>query len=388
MKNKGFLRAFVIFSIFSLVLLSAFSKTENLKIYSEERSNGIDIYADNNAFIPIWVEVEFEKIENLKSSVSLPFASVVGAKKSKVLLISLDVKDRKKGYSLQYTTSYVWGDPEGVSPDKSHLYLFPFEHGKKCELTQGYKGKFSHFDEQTYSLDFVMKVGTPITAARDGIVVEVKEDSKKGGSNESFAEYGNYILIYHKDGTFADYVHLKKNGAAVKAGDRVKAGDVIGYSGNTGWSTGPHLHFSVSIPKKEGFLDSIPVKFLNYNGKGVSPEAGGFYYSFHPGKKKFEIKLGKNITNNTYKNYTKPCPKTGKVIIDTERIDNTFVLFIENGYNGKITASVKFKLKNLVTSMKSPVSIEVPPLSKVFLCFLRLKDPLKGYSYNYSLECE
>ena len=98
---------------------------------------------------------------------------------------------------------------------------------------------------KTHALDFTMEIGTPICAARDGLILFVKENSNKGGKTFKFQEYGNNITIYHEDGTMANYFHIKKGGSKVKEGDRVKAGDVIALSGNTGWSSGPHLHFQV-----------------------------------------------------------------------------------------------------------------------------------------------
>jgi murein DD-endopeptidase MepM/ murein hydrolase activator NlpD len=61
---------------------------------------------------------------------------------------------------------------------------------------------------------------------------------------EECNKYTNYITIMHSDGTFGVYAHIKYNGSKCKLGDYVKKGDVIAYSGNTGWSNGPHLHFA------------------------------------------------------------------------------------------------------------------------------------------------
>ena len=97
-------------------------------------------------------------------------------------------------------------------------------------------------------------------AARDGIVIAIKEDSNKGCKSRKCQSLANYLLIYHDDGTFGSYVHLKKNGAKVKEGDKVKAGDIVGLSGNTGWSSGPHLHFEVYIPEMNK-RHSVKTKF-------------------------------------------------------------------------------------------------------------------------------
>ena len=82
-------------------------------------------------------------------------------------------------------------------------------------------------------IDIGVDAGTPVRAAMEGMISEV-------GYNSSF---GNYILIYHHAGWMTLYGHLQST--AVKEGQRVAQGQRIAYSGNTGYSTGPHLHFSV-----------------------------------------------------------------------------------------------------------------------------------------------
>ncbi|MDB4534797.1 M23 family metallopeptidase [Vicingaceae bacterium] len=112
-----------------------------------------------------------------------------------------------------------------------------------------------------------MEEGTSVCAARDGIVLSVKEDSDRHGKTIKYIDYGNYVTIYHKDGSMADYFHIKKNGSKVKVGDKVVAGQVIALSGNTGWSSGPHLHFQVYGFDEDMELKSIPTKFKVEGGK-------------------------------------------------------------------------------------------------------------------------
>ena len=114
-----------------------------------------------------------------------------------------------------------------------------------------------------------MNKGTSVCAARDGIVLEIKQDSDKHGKTSKYQEYGNYITIYHNDGTMADYFHLQKNGSKVKKGDKVVAGQVIALSGNTGWSSGPHLHFQVYCFDENMEVKTIPTKFKQEKGKSV-----------------------------------------------------------------------------------------------------------------------
>lgn len=130
-----------------------------------------------------------------------------------------------------------------IKEDTSFVYTLPFEKDKKHLLAQGYFSHFSH--KERAALDFKMKRGTPVCAARDGVVVRVKEDGDKGGWNKKYRPYGNVIVIQHADGSRAGYWHLQYNGALVNMGDSIKQGQVIGLSGKTGYTLFPHLHFIV-----------------------------------------------------------------------------------------------------------------------------------------------
>jgi murein DD-endopeptidase MepM/ murein hydrolase activator NlpD len=122
-----------------------------------------------------------------------------------------------------------------------------------------------------------MPVGTPVRAARGGLVVKVRDTSDMGGAHASFACYSNYVLVRHDDGTLGQYCHLKKGGVQVREGDHVTEGDMIALSGNTGFSSGPHLHFSVYKIKNGNERESIPVKFKTAEAQAVTLRAGSRY---------------------------------------------------------------------------------------------------------------
>jgi murein DD-endopeptidase MepM/ murein hydrolase activator NlpD len=130
-----------------------------------------------------------------------------------------------------------------IKDDTSYVYAMPFESGKAHFLVQGYFGKFSH--KERAALDFKMKKGTKVLAAREGVVTRVKEDSDKGGWNKKYRQYGNNIVILHPDNSRSGYWHIKKDGALVNVGDTVQKGQQIAWSGNTGYTAFPHLHFIV-----------------------------------------------------------------------------------------------------------------------------------------------
>jgi murein DD-endopeptidase MepM/ murein hydrolase activator NlpD len=123
------------------------------------------------------------------------------------------------------------------------VYALPYEKGRSFLIVQGYFGVFSH--QERAALDFKMKRGTKICAAREGVVVRVKEDSDKGGLNKKYRSDGNNIVIQHPDRSRAGYWHLQKDGALVNVGDTVRKGQPIALSGKTGYASTPHLHFLV-----------------------------------------------------------------------------------------------------------------------------------------------
>lgn len=123
----------------------------------------------------------------------------------------------------------------------TYVYELPFKEGATHKVVQGYGGMFSH--KHKAALDFGMSEGTPIYAAREGVVYSFKDHSNEGGLSVS-EKKANYIIIRHSDGSFGCYWHLQKNGVAVKKG-MVGKGQLIGYSGSTGFVLRPHLHFAV-----------------------------------------------------------------------------------------------------------------------------------------------
>ena len=149
--------------------------------------------------------------------------------------------------------------------DTSYVYALPYEKGTSHLLIQGYYSAFSH--KHRAALDFKMKRGTTVLAARDGVVVRAREDNNKGGWNRKYRQFANYLIIEHADGTRAGYWHLQQNGVLVNPGDTVKQGQPIALSGKTGYSATPHLHFMV-WSTRNGQWQQVPTRFNTVSGPG------------------------------------------------------------------------------------------------------------------------
>ena len=167
--------------------------------------------------------------------------------------------------------------------DDSCAYLLPYGATSGFRVTQGYNGAYSHSGPDQYAIDFKMPAGTRVHAARAGVVVKVKDDSDSGGPNRKFESCANYILIRHQDGTVANYAHLQKSGSRVKTGQNVNAGECIALSGNTGFTSGPHLHFSVFKTRADGGgRQSIPVRFRTADASAITLAEGRTYKPCSP----------------------------------------------------------------------------------------------------------
>ena len=146
--------------------------------------------------------------------------------------------------------------PPARYPPRAYRYPLPWRGGP-FRLTQGPNGTFSHTDSKSrYAMDIAMPEGTPIIAARSGMVVKTENEQVGRGNDAS----GNFVRVRHDDGSEAVYLHLKQGSVSVRVGQRVAVGNPLGLSGNTGNSSGPHLHFVVQRATEAGLV-SIPYEF-------------------------------------------------------------------------------------------------------------------------------
>ena len=149
-------------------------------------------------------------------------------------------------------------------------YFYPVDISK---FKINYKDSPAHKGRLKYSVDFIVPQGTPVYAAAKGEIVWIRNNSKKGGPFKKYWLKGNRIVIKHKNKEYTAYEHLKYKSSLVKLGDNVKKGQLIAYSGNTGYSFCPHLHFEVfhnpCKDKSEGetlqisWLSRGKIKFLS-----------------------------------------------------------------------------------------------------------------------------
>jgi len=226
----------------------------------------------NDCYGPVEVRVALSEARNIRSDRPPSFSVTLPARSSREL-VRLRRADPRQGFRYALSHTLVPGDPQA-----RHLpprpYLPPVPAGQRFPISQAFHGALTHGHPQSeYAVDIPMAEGTPVHAARGGVIMEVANDFFTGGTEERFAERANFIRILHKDGTMALYAHLQLESLRYPRGSRVAAGQLIAASGNTGYSSGPHLHFAIQ-QNLGGELRSIPFVFAGSDGTAFAPEPG------------------------------------------------------------------------------------------------------------------
>jgi len=262
---------FLLFGLFFSVIANA--QNYNFKItYEETEAGEYTIFATNDEYHPISLRLNF-KMKNMRlADVGYKIYTVEG--KSKQALTSLKVISKLMPYEFSYTYFYNFGNDGSVDYDKDYVYGLPFNNEYTYKVIQGFNGSYSHTGK--YAIDFEMPEGSEIMAIRDGIVVRIIDTNNSGCPSIDCVDLNNYVVIYHSDGTFANYSHLMQHGALVEVGEKVMQGQVIGLSGNTGFSSGPHLHLEVFI-QRLNYTETLPIKFLLGNGNIDFLEENRYY---------------------------------------------------------------------------------------------------------------
>ena len=235
---------------------------------------GLRFTADNRFYAPVEVAIIFDSIVGVEYPHPDDDLRWVIPPRSDLVLLDLPVLGGVDVPTVEYRYAWLPGDPAQV-PGGDVTYRVPFSLGVSYPVTQTYPDSATHTTRDSmYAVDIAMPVGTDIVAARDGIVFDVASTNFKSGLEaDEYAKLANLVRVLHDDGTFAVYAHLNWNTIRVRPGDRVKAGQYIADSGNTGWSSGPHLHFAVL--RNVGMrVDSLPVAFRGADGAPVIASSG------------------------------------------------------------------------------------------------------------------
>ena len=249
----------------ALCVVHLYSQDEVVTTFDKLVDNGsrINVVASSVHLIDFTVKLE-GTLENMVGRIPLPaVCSVQG--KSREVIDTFNAADEDKPYLYTIHGSATCGAVAKVVPQPFTHFRFPF-NGLRT-ISQGPHGAFSHHSgNSVLAYDFLMPEGTPVLAARSGMVVGLRDDIVGHGPD------GNFILIRHEDMSYGEYVHFRFHGVVVKLGDTVQMGQQIGWSGDTGFSTAPHLHFGSWYINKSAEIVCLPLRFKDESV--AEPKAG------------------------------------------------------------------------------------------------------------------
>lgn len=249
----------------------------NLLQRSEE--NGVALFAQNTYFAPIQLAFRINAIENVAPSTPRRGLMVLPPRsETEIVVVTKSVEDVELRFDTEF--EYLPGEP-GAEHHPSGLYRLPYALSSSVHVSQAFPDMKTHKDPASqHAIDFVMDIGTDVFAAREGVVIEVASDFFEAGTNLAVdGPRANVVRVLHDDGTMALYVHLNWNSIRVVPGQRVSRGEYLAESGNTGFSSGPHLHFVVQR-NRGGSLESVPLEFEGANGAPITVTSGKRYTAY------------------------------------------------------------------------------------------------------------
>lgn len=232
----------------------------------------VELVATNDCFCPAEISLRLLLPAGAPEQAEEAVRRVLPARRETVLGV-LDSADAAFVAAVGYEYRAVLGEPS-AQHDDAEAYRAPFAVARTFPVTQAYPATYTHVDPASaHAVDLAMPVGTQIYAARAGTVIEVASRYFEGGVEPGKAMRANIVRVLHADGTLGLYAHLNWDSIRVRPGQIVRRGEYIADSGNTGFTTGPHLHFVVQ--RNAGLrLESLPIVFAGRNGQRVTPATG------------------------------------------------------------------------------------------------------------------
>lgn len=226
------------------------AQAQGVFIWDEISDKEFTLWAQNNLPCPVQLTAKPDSLDKIFERF-LPKNST-----QKLLQLPINSLRAPKEFKGQIRYHITLGNPEAIH-DTSYKYLLPYPQDQSHLLIQSNNSPFTHnMPNSKYAFDFDMPPNSLVSAARGGTVGFIDVNNKKGGADENLMQQANKIIVCHDDGTIAVYAHLRYKGSLVTIGEAVYAGQIIGFSGNTGYSTTPHLHFVVLAGSK-----SVPIQF-------------------------------------------------------------------------------------------------------------------------------
>ncbi len=250
------------------------AKPPTVTVTTQRVDKEFHFVARNDYYTPVEVVLALDELTGVQYPAADQVMRWLVDSRSEFTLISLTVIEDGQEPAAKFRFISLHGDPRSRH-NPPRPYRAPFAVASDYNVTQAFPLGVTHNTvDSRYAVDIAMPVGTDIHAARGGVVFEVASTNFRGGVDpERDAASANIVRILHDDGTHAVYAHLNWNSIRVNAGDTVERGEYIADSGNTGFSSGPHLHFAVL--RNVGMrIESVPVVFEGPNYREIPPAVG------------------------------------------------------------------------------------------------------------------
>jgi Peptidase family M23. len=280
--------------ISTLILLigitkSVFAQYDEVKVEYTRDESGVEIKATNQSNSPKIVTLNLTVLENFSTYDGNPTTKTI-MPNSTSSICKLRIVDKTRGTNFNYRYQYVSGTSD-VRFDPIAIYLLPIKEGKKTRIgsvtsIENYIKKDT--EEKIMGYTFETEQNDTIYAIRKGIVYGI-EDGKEDYINEVYKSDQNKLSVYHKDGTIAQYIRIKKGSALVKNGEKVEAGQPLALAVNKMDNQALFLitfsYYDAKKSKEQNkpfeFTYFTP-KFLTIEGKLTDLSIGETYTSTHP----------------------------------------------------------------------------------------------------------
>jgi murein DD-endopeptidase MepM/ murein hydrolase activator NlpD len=240
----------------------------HLAVDRHDDAESTQLIASNNCLCTVTFQVSIVQSDIATVPIGASYAATL-APGTRQTLVRVAPKDTGKA-ALRYIWTVALGSPRAAH-NPPRPYRVPFAVGSTYLISQAYPVRITHSTaDSQYAVDIALPDGTPVYSAREGIVINVRHDFFHAGTSPVMLDQANVVEILHEDGTIAIYAHLHWDSIRVRIGERVTRGQYIADSGNTGFTSGPHLHFAVvRNAGKENV--SVPVQFAGIGGVGITP---------------------------------------------------------------------------------------------------------------------
>lgn len=254
--------------------LSVAPSRDTVTVTEELVGDAIRVTAHNGLHAPVEIALVFKSLSGVVRPDPAKELRWVIPPRSDMSLLHLAVVEGGGSPGVDYFYDYMPGDPEAIHRP-AEAYRAPFAAAADHPITQAYPDNVTHQSvDSEHAIDIAMPVGTDVLAAREGVVFDVISSNFRGGvDRDKHLNSANIVRILHDDGTMAVYAHLNWDSIRVRPGERVRAGQYIADSGNTGFSSGPHLHFAVQ--RNAGMhIEALPVAFGGPDFRSIVPATG------------------------------------------------------------------------------------------------------------------